>query len=86
MGRYKSVLEAEQDASELPFAVDIPIPADGISRRMDKLTHWLSIHAKGYWAQHANTVDDQHMVGFHFSSPWDAKNFEDWLKSEEMLK
>lgn len=85
MGRYKSVLQAEQDAREMPFTVDIPVPGDGLGRRMNSFDNWLCIHAKGYWAQHSKTIDRQHFARYYFSSPWDAKNFEEWLKEESIL-
>lgn len=85
MGRYKSVLEAEQDTREMPFYVDIPVPDDGLGRKMISFYIWLGIHAKGYWAQHAKTIDRQHFTRYCFSSPWDAKNFEEWLKEESIL-
>ena len=85
MGRYKSVLTAEQDARDMPFTVDVPVPGDGLGRRMDTFSNWLGINAKGYWAQHGKIVERKHIARYCFSSPWDAKNFEEWLKEQSVL-
>ena len=79
MGRFKSVLNAARDARELPFTVDVQVTGDALGGRMDLLANWLGMHAKGYWAQHEKTIKRQHIIRYYFSSPWDAKNFEDWL-------
>ncbi|MEO1018213.1 MAG: hypothetical protein AAFY56_11040, partial [Pseudomonadota bacterium] len=70
---------------ELPFTVDIPVPGDGLGRRMDRIANWLGTNAKGYWAQHGKMVEREHVARYYFSSPWDAQNFEDWLKDEAIV-
>ena len=65
MGRYKKVLQDDQDKRELSFTVDIPILKDGPECRTNRHSNWLSTHAKGYWRQDDSLGEGARVTRFH---------------------
>jgi hypothetical protein len=76
MGRYKSILKAENDARRLFHTVDIPVPGHGLGKRLDDMTDWLLKNAKCEWATHGHLEQGRHIARYYFESPWDAHRFE----------
>lgn len=64
---------------EYPFTIKVPVEDKLMAFRVPSLSNWLGIHAKGHWVQDVETTKGRSFAIYSFTSPWDAKAFEEWL-------
>jgi hypothetical protein len=65
MGRYKSVLMAEQDARDFPHHVLVPVPPNGLGKRMDAIAAWIDLNIGPDWRMHGHLGKEGHMGLLH---------------------
>jgi hypothetical protein len=81
MGRYKSVLMAARDAKEFPYHVDLPVPGNGLGKRMVAIADWLNAHFGSEWRSHGQLIAGVHTARYMFRTRRDADFFQDALVS-----
>ena len=84
MGRYKSVLMAEQDARDFPHHVLVPVPPNGLGKRMDVIAAWIDLKIGSDWRMHGHYGNDGHMACYMFRSEGAAGVFQAALDAGEV--
>lgn len=84
MGRYKSVLMAEQDARDFPHHVFVSVPPNGLGKRMDTIAAWIDLNVGAGWRMHGHLGKDGHMACYMFRSEGAAGVFRLALEAGEV--
>ncbi len=80
-GRHKSISGKEWAERRFPHRVDIPVPDDGLGRRLDTMLAWCRENMEaGEWAQHGHTEYQPpelptHVARFYFMEAKVADTF-----------